>query len=150
MFFINDALANDKAAIPSETPSSPTVAITSTPSDAGGTPVPAPADAVMMNIGMVLVLGVLFYLLLIRPQQKRFKEHADMIGKMDKGSKVVTQGGLVGTIEKIVSDHEVVIDFGNNVKMTMMRSYILGRYEDSMPSLKVANDDSKKKDKNSK
>ncbi len=146
MFFINDALANDKAT----DSATPTVAVTETPSMAATTGQPAPADAVMMNIGMVLVLGILFYLLLIRPQQKRFKEHADMIGKMDKGSKVVTQGGLVGTIDKIVSDHEVIVDFGNGVKMNMMRSYILGSYEDSLPSAKVANDDSKKKDKNSK
>ena len=144
MFFINQAFANE-----AETP---TVAMTeaSANKDMATPAMPSQGDAVMMNIGMVLVLGILFYLLLIRPQQKRFKEHADMINKMDKGSKVVTQGGLVGTIEKIVSDHEVVVDFGNNVKMTMMRSYILGKYEDSLPSLKVANDDSKKKDKNSK
>lgn len=104
----------------------------------------------MMNVGMIFVLGILFYVLLIRPQQRRFKEHASMLGGLDKGTKVVTQGGLVGVIDKVVSDHEVVIDFGNNVKMTLMRSYILGRYEDSLPTAKAANDVSKKKDKNSK
>ncbi len=110
----------------------------------------APAgDALMMNIGMVLVMGIMFYLLLIRPQQKRYKEHNEMLGKLDKGAKVVTQGGLVGVIEKVTSDHEVLVDFDNGIKMSVMRSYILGRYEDAVPS-QVANDDSKKKDKNSK
>lgn len=107
----------------------------------------APKDALLMNIGMVVVLAVLFYLLLIRPQQKRFKDHAAMINKMDKGSKVVTQGGLVGVIEKVVSDNEVIVDFGNNVKMTMMRSYIIGRYEDAISS--PANDDAKNQKGNS-
>ncbi|OFW88028.1 MAG: preprotein translocase subunit YajC [Alphaproteobacteria bacterium RIFCSPHIGHO2_12_FULL_45_9] len=102
-----------------------------------------------MNIAMVLVMGVMFYLLLIRPQQKRYKEHALMLGMLDKGSKVITQGGLVGVIEKNISDSEVLVDFGNGVKMSVMRSYILGRYEDSLPK-SVANDASKKKDKNSK
>jgi len=73
-----------------------------------------------------------------------------MLGKLDKGSKVVTQGGLVGVIEKVVSDHEVVVDFGNGVKMNVMRSYILGRYEDSLPNKGAANDASKAKDKSSK
>jgi len=139
MNFISPAFAEAK--MPAETTSS-----TVTPD----VPVTASSgDALMMNIGMVLIMGILFYLLLIRPQQKRYKEHNTMISKLDKGSKVITQGGLVGTIEKIVSDQEVLVDFGGNVKMTVMRSYILGRYEDSV-SNKVANDDSKKKDTQSK
>ena len=139
MNFISPAFAEAK--MPAETTSS-----TITPD----VPVTASSgDALMMNIGMVLIMGILFYLLLIRPQQKRYKEHNTMISKLDKGSKVITQGGLVGTIEKIVSDQEVLVDFGGNVKMTVMRSYILGRYEDSV-SNKVANDDSKKKDTQSK
>ncbi len=116
----------------------------STATTESATPSPAATqDAMIMNIGMVVVLAVLFYLLLIRPQQKRFKEHAAMINKMDKGTKVVTQGGLVGVIEKVVSDNEVIIDFGNNVKMTMMRSYIIGRYDDAIAA--PANDDAKNK-----
>lgn len=138
MNFINDAYAADEV---TETSTS-----TTTPD---AMPVPKTGDALMMNIGMVLVMGIMFYLLLIRPQQKRYKEHNLMLNKLDKGSKVVTQGGLVGTIEKIISDHEVQVDFDNGIKMNMMRSYILGRYEDSVPS-KVANDDSKKKDKTAK
>jgi preprotein translocase subunit YajC len=86
----------------------------------------------------------MFYLLLIRPQQKRFKEHAAMLSKLDKGTKIVTQGGLVGVIDKDVSEHEVMVDFGNGLKMTVMRSAIMGRYEDALPkSGKPANDDKK-------
>lgn len=145
MDFINSAYAADTA------PVAPT-ATTEVPSSNSPQPgMPSQGDALIMNVGMVVVLGILFYLLLIRPQQKRFKEHNAMLGLLDKGSKVVTQGGLVGVIEKKISEHEVVVDFGNNVKMTMMRSYILGKYEDNMPQSKsIANDDSKKKDKNSK
>ncbi|OIN87591.1 MAG: preprotein translocase subunit YajC [Alphaproteobacteria bacterium CG1_02_46_17] len=106
----------------------------------------------MMNIGMLLVLGVLFYLLMIRPQQKRFKEHANMLQAMGPGVKIVTQGGLIGTIDKVISDHEIQVDIGNGIKVSMMRSYIIGRYEDNIPSSsKVANDDKKnKKDKSAK
>lgn len=141
MNFINQAFAAEDTAPASTTA---TTAIANAPATAAST-----ADPLFMNIAMVLVMGVMFYLLLIRPQQKRYKEHNLMLGMLDKGSKVITQGGLVGVIEKTISDSEVLIDFGNGVKMSVMRSYILGRYEDSLPAT-VANDASKKKDKNSK
>lgn len=104
----------------------------------------ATGEAFMLNMGLILVLMVMFYFLLIRPQQRRFKEHADMLKQLGKGDKVVTQGGLVGTIEKVVSDHEVLVDFGNNVKMTTMRSAIMGKYADLITQqIAPANDDKK-------
>lgn len=106
---------------------------------------PSPGEAFAMNMGLITLLVVMFYFLLIRPQQKRFKEHADMLSKLSTGTKIVTQGGLVGTIEREVSEHEVLIDFGNNVRVTTMRSAIMGRYEDALPKVKAANDDKKNK-----
>ncbi len=108
---------------------------------------PSPGEAFAMNMGLVLVLVVLFYVLLIRPQQNRFKDHANMLKKLESGVKIVTQGGLIGTIEKDVSEHEVLVDYGNNVKVTTMRSAIMGRYEDALPKEKAANDDKKAKEK---
>jgi preprotein translocase subunit YajC len=107
----------------------------------------ASGEAFMLNMGLILVLMVMFYFLLIRPQQRRFKEHADMLNQLGKGDKVVTQGGLVGTIEKVVSDHEVLVDFGNGIKMTTMRSAIMGKYDELIAQkVSPANDD-KKSDK---
>jgi preprotein translocase subunit YajC len=140
MNFINQAFAADETTAVTTATTAVAVAPATTVST---------SDPLFMNIAMVLVMGVMFYLLLIRPQQKRYKEHNLMLGMLDKGSKVITQGGLVGVIEKNISDSEVLVDFGNGVKMSVMRSYILGRYEDSLPK-SVANDASKKKDKNSK
>ena len=137
MNFINQAFAAEES-------TTATTSVADTPAGAMST-----ADPLFMNIGMVVLMGVMFYLLLIRPQQKRYKEHNQMLGMLDKGSKVVTQGGLVGVIEKKISESEVLIDFGNGVKMSVMRSYILGRYEDAVPSV-AANDASKQKDKSSK
>lgn len=101
------------------------------------------SDAMLLNIGMVLVMAALFYILLIRPQQNRFKEHKQMINKLGHGSKVVTQGGLVGVIEKTINDHEIVLDCGNGVKVNMLRSYIIGSYSDAVSA--PANDDKKNK-----
>ncbi len=86
---------------------------------------PSPADAFIWNMGMVLVLVALFYVLLIRPQQKRFKAHAEMLTSLKKGDIVVTGGGLVGTIEKIREDStDVVVDLGNGLKVTVVKSML--------------------------
>ncbi|HNQ92669.1 MAG TPA: preprotein translocase subunit YajC [Alphaproteobacteria bacterium] len=128
-----------------------TTATTAVPAGSPAGTAPSESETLMMNIGMLVVLGIMFYLLLIRPQQRRFKEHANMLSQLGKGVKIVTQGGLVGTIDKEVSDHEVQVDLGNGVKVNMMRSYIIGKYEDSIPTSSPANDDKKaKKDKSAK
>ena len=128
--FINSAFAaTDSSAEP--LPETATTTGTTTPATVPSAP--SAGEASDMNIGMVLILVVLFYLLMIRPQQRRFKEHAEMLRKLDKGSKVVTQGGLVGVIEKVISDNDVLVDFGNGVKMTVLRSSVVGRYEEQVP-----------------
>lgn len=139
---INSAWASASEAT-GEATTATTTATTTTP--AGVPPMPPTSGETMaLNAGLIVVMVALFYLLLIRPQQKRFKEHANMLSHLDKGTKIVTQGGLVGTIEKEVSEHELLVDFGNNVKIVAMRSAIMGRYEDAIPKGKPANDDSKK------
>lgn len=91
---------------------------------------PGAGQAFLWNMGMVAVLVVLFYLLLIRPQQKRFKEHSRMLAGLKKGDKVVTGGGLVGKIHKISEDDdEVIIDLGGGNKVTAMRSTLTGKNE---------------------
>lgn len=131
-----------------EAPSTTTSTTTPAEAPVPGQKPPSAGEAFAMNMALILLLVGMFYFLLIRPQQKRFKEHAGMLNKLSKGSKVVTQGGLVGTIEKEISEHEVLIDFGNNVKMTTMRTAIMGRYEDALP--KASNDDKKSKEKTAK
>lgn len=90
---------------------------------------PTPGEALMMNLGLVAVLVGLFYLLLIMPQQKRFKEHSTMLADLKKGDRVVTGGGLVGKIEKVIDDTEVLVDLGNGVKVTAVRTMLQGKTE---------------------
>ncbi len=74
---------------------------------------PSAASAFAWNMGLIAVLVVMFYFLLIRPQQKRFKEHQEMVDALKKGDKVVTAGGLVGKVHKITKGNdEVEIDLG--------------------------------------
>ncbi len=86
---------------------------------------PSAMEAFAWNMGLVFVLVMLFYVLLIRPQQKRMQKHSEMLQGLKKGDKVLTGGGLVGTIDKIKDgDDEVVVDLGHGVKVTALRSTI--------------------------
>lgn len=90
---------------------------------------PSAASAFAWNMGLILVLVMMFYFLLIRPQQKRFNEHKLMLDALKKGDKIVTSGGLVGKISKIkAGDDEVEIDLGE-VKVTALRSSIQAKSE---------------------
>lgn len=117
----------------------------------GDAPPPLPAapsagEAFMWNMGLVVVLVVMFYILLIRPQQKRIKEHTEMLQGLKKGDKVVTAGGLVGTIVKIKdSDDEVQVDLGNGMTVNVLRSMLQGHSaEKAVLKDKPANDTPKK------
>ncbi|WP_297731649.1 preprotein translocase subunit YajC [uncultured Maricaulis sp.] len=98
-------------------------------------------------IPMLVLMGLVFYFLLIRPQQKRMKEHKALIEGLKRGDEVITQGGMIGKISK-VADEEVTLDVGEGVKVRIVRSTIAdvkGR-----PAPKPANDakkDDKKDDK---
>ena len=71
-------------------------------------------------IPLILIFAI-FWFLIIRPQQKKIKEHNNMVNNVKKGDHVVTGGGLIGIVTN-VSDNEVDIDFGNEVKIKSVKS----------------------------
>ena len=97
---------------------------------------PSTQSILMQNVGMIVLLVVMFYVLLIRPQQKRFKEHKEMIDALKVGDKVVTSGGLIGTLDKIVDKDEVVVDLGNGIKVSAVRSTITIKDKPVVPAEK--------------
>lgn len=94
------------------------------------TATPSMADAFWTNMGLIGLMFVLFYFLMIRPQQKRLKEQRNLLDALKKGDKVVTGGGLYGTVSKVVSDTEVEIDLGTT-KVVAMRYTIQTRLDDN-------------------
>lgn len=95
-----------------------------------GAPVMDGGAFAFSNIGLILVMVVMFYFLLIRPQQKRFKEHKAMLDALKKGDKVVTAGGLIGTVDTMTDgSDEVVVDLGNGLKVTALRHTIQTKVE---------------------
>lgn len=86
-------------------------------------------DAFMMNMLLVVMVVTLFYFLVIRPQQRRMKDHTDMVTNLSKGERIVMQGGMIGTIAEKVSDAEVIIDC-NGTKISVLRSAVMGKFDD--------------------
>lgn len=100
-----------------------TTAETAVPSSgAPATPVDT-QGMLIQNVAMIVLLVVMFYFLLIRPQQKRFKEHKEMIDALKVGDKVYV-GGLVGTVAALTNDLEISVDLGNGNKVTALRSFV--------------------------
>lgn len=78
----------------------------------------------VMAIMPLLLMFVIFYFLLIRPQQNKLKAHQEMINNIRRGDKVVTNGGLIGTVSKITSDHELLLEIAEGIKVRVVRSMI--------------------------
>ena len=70
----------------------------------------------------LILIFVIFYFFLIRPQQKKAKEHKAMIESLKKGDKIVTSGGITGTITRVVDTDKVEVEIAENVTVTVIRA----------------------------
>jgi preprotein translocase subunit YajC len=72
----------------------------------------------------LILIFVIFYFFLIRPQQKKVKEHKGMVTALKRGDEVVTSGGIVGKIERVLGDDKVDILISENVTVQVVQSTI--------------------------
>ena len=70
----------------------------------------------------LILIFVIFYFFLIRPQQKKVKEHKLMVENLKRGDKVVTSGGIVGSIERVIDNDKVEVVISENVKVEVIKS----------------------------
>ena len=70
----------------------------------------------------LILIFVIFYFFLIRPQQKKVKEHKVMVENLKRGDKVVTSGGIVGTVERVMENDKAEIEISENVKVEIVKS----------------------------
>lgn len=113
--------------------------------DAAGAAQGGTGEVFMLNLVLIAVMVALFYMLMIMPQQKRFKKHREMLDELKKGDKVIFAGGLVGKIDKIkAGEDEVSIELAKDVKVMALRSTIQGATGKTVS--KSAKSDEKKKD----
>jgi preprotein translocase subunit YajC len=112
--------------------------------DAGGV---AGGTDMLTNFLPLILIFVVFYFLLIRPQQKKAKEHKAMLAAVRRGDKVVTAGGIIGTVVKVVSDDEVSVEIAEGVKVKVARGMISNVLSKTEPAKGGSDDDEKKDDK---
>ena len=72
----------------------------------------------------LILIFVIFYFFLIRPQQKRVKEHKTMVQSLKRGDEIITSGGIIGTIDRVMEDDRIEVVIGENVKVQIIRSTI--------------------------
>ena len=70
----------------------------------------------------LILIFVIFYFFLIRPQQKKVKEHKIMVENLKRGDKVVTSGGIVGTVERVMENDKAEIQISENVNVEIVKS----------------------------
>lgn len=92
----------------------------------GGSQIPGCAGGGMTQFIPIVLMFVVFYFLLIRPQQKKAREHQNMLANLKRGDSIVTTGGLIGKITGI-SDRTVTLEVAEKIRLRVLRSHIAGK-----------------------
>ena len=72
----------------------------------------------------LILIFVIFYFFLIRPQQKRVKDHKAMVESLKRGDEVITSGGIIGVVERVMEDDRIEVIIGEGTKVQIIRSTI--------------------------
>jgi len=78
----------------------------------------------MTQILPFVLIFVIMYLLILRPQQRRVKQHAEMVKNLRRGDTVISSGGLVGKVTKVVDDDQIEVEIADGVRVRQMRSMV--------------------------
>ena len=84
----------------------------------------ADANSIVFQLLPFALIFVIMYFLILRPQQKRVKDHAEMVKNLRRGDSIVTSGGLVGKVTKVIDNDQVEMEIADNVRIRQMRQMI--------------------------
>lgn len=87
-------------------------------------PTAAPAGSGLEAMLPLVLIFVVFYFLVFRPQQKKVKQHKEMLSQLRRGDKILTGGGIIATVVKVIDDNEVEVDIGSDTKVRVMKPTI--------------------------
>ena len=108
----------------------------------------AAEPSLLVQLAPLLIVFVIFYLIVIRPQSKRIKAHHAMLNTLNKGDKIVTGGGVQGTVKK-VDEETALVEIANGVEIRVLKDTISAKSED-IPPIEQDNKTSESKSKNKK
>lgn len=80
-------------------------------------------SAIAQFVPLILIFGIMYFLL-IRPQQKKVKEHQKMVAALRRGDQVVTQGGIIGKVSKVKENNEVEVEIAEGVRVRVVQNTI--------------------------
>ncbi len=72
----------------------------------------------------LILIFIIFYFFLIRPQQKRVKDHKAMVESLKRGDEVITSGGIIGIVDRVMEDDRIEVTLSDNVKVQIIKSTI--------------------------
>jgi preprotein translocase subunit YajC len=84
----------------------------------------APAGFDLISLMPLVLIFVVFYFLLIRPQQKKMKAHRELIAALKRGDKVLTAGGIIGTVVKVEDDNTLLVEIAKDIRVRIARGTI--------------------------
>ena len=84
---------------------------------------------------LILIFAV-FYFLLIRPQQRKVKQHKEMLGNLKRGDKIITSGGIIGSIVKVADNRELTVEVAEDVEIKIAPGMVADLYKLPEPSKK--------------
>ena len=93
-------------------------------------------SSIIGNIMPLVLIFVVFWFLLIRPQQQKAKRHRAMLAAIRRGDKVVMGGGIMGTVTKVVDDDEVTVEISKGVKVRVQSALVANVYVKTEPGAK--------------
>ena len=99
---------------------------------------------------MFILIFVVFYLLIWRPQSQRMKQHQEVLASLSKGDTVVTDSGIYGTVVKVIDDIKVVVEVSEGVQLTLVKNAVSAVVEDKVETTPKASKADKKSGKKSK
>ncbi|HEY7386183.1 MAG TPA: preprotein translocase subunit YajC [Beijerinckiaceae bacterium] len=94
-----------------------------TPAFAQGAPAAGGSDMILQFVPFILIFVIMWFLI-IRPQQRRVKAHQEMIKNVRRGDTVVTSGGIVAKVTRVTDDPEIEVEIADGVKVKLMRGMI--------------------------
>ena len=96
----------------------------------------------------IILIFAVFYFLLIRPQQKKQKEHRNMLSQVRRSDRVIMGGGIMGTVTKVIDDNEITVEIADGVKVRVQRALlaqVIAKIDPSQAASAASNDDAQKK-----
>jgi preprotein translocase subunit YajC len=85
---------------------------------------PLGGDNMLVSLLPFILIFVIMYFLILRPQQKRAKAHQEMVRNVRRGDTVVTSGGLIGKVTKVIDDEQIEVELADSVRVRQVRSMV--------------------------